>query len=208
MYRPASFREDRLDVLVDMIRAHPLGSLVTHGQNGLSANAIPFIAVVLEGRVILRAHLARANPQLDDLRDTSNALVIFHGPQAYVSPSWYPEKKEHGRVVPTWNYVMVQAHGRPTVIDDPGWIRAQIDALTLQQEKDRATPWSAADAPTTYIASQLKAIVGIELQVDRLEGKWKVSQNHPPGNRRGVIEGLRADEPSSPMAAIVDERGR
>jgi transcriptional regulator len=204
MYRPPAFREDRTDHLHAAIRAYPLATLVTHGAQGLSANLLPvLLATGADGGTLLQSHLARANPQLADLRAGAEALLIFRGPDAYISPGWYPAKQEHGRVVPTWNYVMVQAWGRPRVIDDQGWLRRQIDGLTAQQERDQPQPWSVDDAPATFIEGQLKGIAGVEIAVDRIEGKWKASQNHPAANRMGVIAGLQASDASSPMAALM-----
>ena len=208
MYRPPAFREDRPELPPAAIRPHPLATLVTCGASGLLANLLQFTLVAGEGgRDILRAHLARANPQLAELRAGAEALVIFQGPQAYVTPSWYPTKRQHGKVVPTWNYVVVQAWGRPLVIDDPDWLLAQIGALTAQQEQGRAEPWSVADAPADYIGGQLKGIAGIEIPVDRIEGKWKASQNQPAGNRAGVAAGLRELDAGSAMAGLVDQQG-
>lgn len=205
MYIPPVFREERRERLHAAIRAHPLATLVTHGASGLSANLVPFILVAEEdGRDLLRAHLARANPQLADLRAGGEALVIFQGPQAYVTPSWYPSKQAHGKVVPTWNYILVQARGRPRVVDDAGWLRAQIDALTALQEADRQDPWAVADAPPDFVAAQLKGIAGVEIAIDRIEGKWKASQNQTAVNRAGVAAGLRALDPASPMAAAME----
>lgn len=204
MYRPPAFREDRPELLHAAIRAHPLATLVTHGPSGLTANLVPFTLVPgTDGPDLLRAHLARANPQLADLRAGGEALVIFQGPQAYVTPAWYPSKQEHGKVVPTWNYILVQAHGRPVVIDDVQWLRAQIDALTAQQEADRSEPWAVTDAPPDYVAAQLKGIAGVEIAVERIEGKWKASQNQPAANHAGVVAGLRAQDPASSMAAAM-----
>jgi transcriptional regulator len=204
MYRPPAFREDRPELLHAAIRAHPLATLVTHGPSGLAANLVPFTLVPGEdGRDLLRAHLAKANPQLADLRAGGEALVIFQGPQAYVSPSWYPSKQEHGKVVPTWNYILVQAHGRPRVTDDSDWLRAQIDALTTLQEAGRDDPWAVADAPDDYVAAQLRGIAGVEIAVERIDGKWKTSQNQPAANRDGVIAGLRDLDPGSAMAAAM-----
>ena len=205
MYRPAAFAEDRPQVLRALIRAHPLATLVTSGPSGLMANLVPFILVTAEdGADVLQAHLARGNDQLNELRQCDEALVIFQGPHAYVSPAWYPTKREHGRVVPTWNYIVVQAWGRPQVIDDPQWVRAQIGELTTQQEQGRAEPWAVEDAPAPFIEAQLRGIVGVEIPVARIEGKWKASQNQPPQNRRGVAQGLSATNPE--MAKLVDPR--
>ncbi len=211
MYIPPMFREERPQVLHGLIRAQPLATLVTHGANGLTANLVPFILVENEtggdgGPDILRAHLARGNEQLADLRAGAEALVIFQGPQAYISPSWYPTKREHGKVVPTWNYIVVQAWARPRVIEEADWLLGQIGALTTSQEGGRAEPWSVADAPEDFIAAQLRGIAGVELPIDRIEGKWKASQNQPEGNRKGVVGGLRADGHVA-MAEAVDRGG-
>ncbi len=193
MYRPTAFREDRPDRLYEAIRAHPLGTLVTYGVSGLMANAVPFTLRVDPASSVLRAHLANANDQLVHLRQGSPVLVIFQGPQAYVSPSWYATKREHGKVVPTWNYVVVQVHGTPIIIEDRQWLREQIDELTSIHERGRAEPWSLDDAPEDFGAALMKGITGIEIPIERVEGKWKVSQNQPSANRIGVECGLRAD---------------
>lgn len=192
MYRPPAFREDRPDVLRAAIRAHPLATLVTASGRGITANVIPFVLETTSTGDVLKAHLAKANEQLDDLRDGAAALVVFQGPQAYVSPSWYPGKREHGKVVPTWNYVVVQARGAPRVIDDPVWLREQIDALTMDAERPQPEPWTTSDAPLDFIRGQLRGIVGVEIAIDRLDGKWKVSQNRTREDRVGVADGLRA----------------
>ncbi|WP_010544098.1 FMN-binding negative transcriptional regulator [Sphingomonas elodea] len=191
MYRPPAFREDRLEVLHAAMLAHPLATLVTGGAEGLMANLVPFTLHPDGAAGVLRAHMARANEQVAQLRTGVPALVIFQGPQAYVSPSWYETKHAHGKVVPTWNYVVVQARGTPTVIEDRDWLRTEIEALTAIHEQDQREPWSVDDAPAAFIAGQLKGIVGIELPIARIEGKWKVSQNQPAANRIGVEQGLR-----------------
>lgn len=206
MYRPSAFREDRPDILHAAIRAHPLATLVTQGAAGLTANLVPFILKREDGRDVLQAHMARTNEQFVDLQAGAEALVIFHGPHAYVTPSWYPSKHEHGKAVPTWNYVVVQARGKPRVIDDAEWLLAQIHDLTLLQEADRDIPWSVSDAPADFIAGLVKAIRGLEIPIERIEGKWKASQNQPAVNRAGVIAGLRDLDPFSAMAGIMDQQ--
>lgn len=205
MYCPAAFREDRPEVLRALIRDHPLGTLITHGQAGLTANLLPFTLVEqTDGPDILRAHLARANDQAADLRTSDEVLIVFQGPQAYVTPSWYPTKQQHGRVVPTWNYIAVQVRGRPSIIEEADWLRAQLDALTDQRERTRPDPWKVEDAPAPFVAAQLKAIIGLEIPVSRIEGKWKASQNQPAINRSGVVAGLRRMAPASEMAELVE----
>lgn len=208
MYLPPLFREDRLDVQHEVIRRHPLGLLVTAGSGGLMANAIPFlIAPELSEFGTLQAHLARANNQWRELADVDECMVVFQGPDAYVTPSWYATKRESGKVVPTWNYVTVHAWGRPHVIEEVSWLREQIGALTDGQEEVFAEPWAVSDAPETFIAGQIKGIVGLEIPISRIEGKWKVSQNRPHEDRTGVIEGFTAlGADGREMAALVRER--
>lgn len=207
MYRPPAFREDRPEVLHALLKAHPLATLVTAGAQGLSANLIPFMLDASRGEHgVLRAHLARANDQIAELQSVDEALVIFQGAQSYITPSWYASKAEHGRVVPTWNYAVVQVWGRPRVIDDPAWLRVQIDELTRSQEEARPKPWHVADAPDAFIESQVKGIVGLEIPIARIEGKWKVSQNRPMADREGVVTGLTTERRSPEMARMVAER--
>ena len=208
MYQSSAFVEDRLAVLHALIRAHPLATLITAGPGGLIANFVPFILVEGGDKGILRAHIAKANDQLEALQAGAETLAVFHGPEAYITPSWYASKKEHGRVVPTWNYAVVQARGTPRVIDDPEWVRTQIGALTASQENRRAQPWSVADAPEAFIAGQFKAIIGVEIPIVTIEGKWKVSQNRPIADRQGVVAGLRDEGISEDMARLVAERLR
>ena len=216
MYQPPHFREDRIEVQHGLIRSHPLGLLITAGPGGLQANPIPFLVygdVTAHGT--LRAHMARGNPQWRELAAVEQCLVVFQGPQKYITPSWYPTKQEHGKVVPTWNYVTVHAWGAPRVIEDTAWLRRQIEDLTdqneggLLKEGRLPKPWKVDDAPEQYLASQMKGIIGIEIPIAKIEGKWKVSQNRPEVDRAGVVAGLRgSDEQAAVMAALVAERGK
>lgn len=200
MHCPAMFREERLEVLQQLMRAHPLAMLITIGAGGLTANLIPFS---LHGDV-LRAHLARNNKQLDDLRAGAEALIVFQGPQSYITPSWYPSKAEHEKVVPTWNFVMVQARGVPQVMDDAAWLREQVGQMTANLESQREQPWSVSDAPEDFIATQLRAIVGVEIPIASLEGKWKISQNRNETDRQGVIQGLSSEGRCPEMHRLMD----
>jgi len=192
MYLPKHFEETRIEVLHGLIREHPLGALVTLGSSGLDANHIPFeIDPEPAPFGTLRGHVARANPLWREFSRDVEALVIFQGPGTYVSPAWYPTKHETARVVPTWNYVVVHAHGPLRVIDDRAWLRAFVTKLTSRHEAERPDPWKVTDAPADYIDKQLGAIIGLEIPVTRLVGKWKMSQNRPPQDRDGVVEGLR-----------------
>lgn len=201
MYVPPAFAEDRLEAQAALIVAHPLALLVTGGTAGLLADPVPMM--IRDG--VLCAHLARANPQVAALREAAadgrEVLAVFQGPQAYVSPGWYASKAEHGRVVPTWNYLVVQVRGVPVVIDDTDWLRAQVGALTDRLESGMPDPWAVTDAPESFVAAQLRGIVGLELPLTRVTGKWKASQNRPAADRQGVIAGLTAA--GIPLAAHV-----
>jgi transcriptional regulator len=194
MYLPSHFEESRPEVLHELVRTHPLGLLITLGTGGLQANPMPFIldADPAGGPGILFAHVARANPVWREARTDVESLVVFQGPQAYISPSMYPSKAATGKVVPTWNYVIVQARGSLRVVDDAPWLLRLVTRLTHRHEAARAVPWEVSDAPADYIATMLRAIVGIELTLTALTGKWKVSQNRSAADRDGVAHGLRA----------------
>ncbi|TRC94830.1 FMN-binding negative transcriptional regulator [Mesorhizobium sp. WSM4303] len=211
MYQPPHFIETRQDVLHGLIRAHPLGLLISNGQDGPIANAIPFLLDAETGpNGRLRAHLAKANPQWRLLANNpaSPVLVVFQGADAYVTPSWYETKRETGKVVPTWNYAIVQVRGTVRVIDDAEWIAQQISDLTLSQEGARKTPWAVTDAPPTFIQSQIKGIIGLEIEIAEISGKWKVSQNRPVADRVGVAEGLEKEAAGAPdMAGLVRSWG-
>lgn len=210
MYQPPLFREDRLDVMHALIRTHPFGLLVSAGAGGLLANAVPFVLdATASEKGTLRAHLARANPHWKEFTgEGGDCLVVFQGPQAYVTPSWYATKRETGKVVPTWNYAMVQVRGRCVAHEDAAWLRPQVEALTDGQEASRADPWKVSDAPDDFVAMQLRAIVGLEIPIAAIEGKWKVSQNRPDADKRGVHAGfVEQGETKAAMAALVAERG-
>ena len=208
MYLPAHFREDRPDVQHALLRAHPLGTLVTAGPAGLLANHVPFLLYADEGpHGVLRAHMARANAQLEELRRSNECLVVFQGEEAYITPSWYATKQETGKVVPTWNFVTVHVWGAPRVIDDAQWLRRQLDDVTASQESGRPRPWHVDDAPADFIRAQMTAIVGLELPIARIEGKWKVSQNRSEADRQGVVDGLRSDTThGGAMADLVAQK--
>ena len=194
MYVPAHFEEKRNEVMHGLIREHGLGTLVTLSADGLNANHIPFEIDAGEGGYgTLRAHVARSNPVWRDFSRDVDAMVVFQGAQAYITPSWYETKKENGKVVPTYNYMVVHAYGEIKAIEDAAWLRKFVGRLTDRNEAGRAAPWSVDDAPQDYIEKLLGAIVGIEIPVKRLVGKWKTSQNQPAVNRAGVVAGLREE---------------
>ncbi len=184
-----------------LMRDRPLATVVTLSSQGINANHIPlYLALTENSYGVLRGHVARSNSMWSDLQN-AEVLAIFHGPESYISPSWYATKKETGKVVPTWNYAVVHAHGTLSVIDDPAWIRAQLETLTDQQEEIHPEPWAVADAPYEFTQKLLEAVVGIEINITKLSGKWKVSQNQPPQNQAGVISGL--DGLKQPEAATM-----
>lgn len=185
MYTPKYFEERRADALDGLIRAYPFATVVANTANGLVANHLPFEQV--DG--VLHGHVARSN-ELARM-DGVELLLVFRGPDGYISPNWYPTKHETGREVPTWNYAVVHVHGRLRVIDDPAWLRALLERLTEHHEADQPQPWKVSDAPEDHIQKSLAAIVGLEVCIDRVEGKFKLSQNHPARNRASVIAGLR-----------------
>ncbi|HYA28727.1 MAG TPA: FMN-binding negative transcriptional regulator [Acidobacteriota bacterium] len=211
IYLPAFFDESRPEVLQQLINERPLGTLVTLGAAGLSANHIPFEYDSVPSRWgTLRGHVARANPVWHEFSKEIDALVIFHGPSSYISPSWYPTKATTGEVVPTYNYAVVHAYGPLRIIDDPIWLRRLVSGLTSRFEAKMAAPWQISDAPESFIEKQLQAIVGIEMVVSKLVGKWKVSQNRPAIDRAGVVSELSEapDADGLAIAEMVRERGK
>lgn len=193
-----------MEVLRELVRAYPLGTLIVLTSNGMEANHIPFeFDPEPTPFGTLRGHVARANPVWQEFSRDVETLVIFQGPSAYISPSWYPSKGEHGRVVPTWNYAIVHAYGSLRAIEDRVWLRSFIEKLTNRHEAGRDNRWQVTDAPPDYIEKMLGAIVGIEILLTRLVGKWKVSQNRSAKDRDGVIKGLLQERHAS-AAAVAD----
>jgi transcriptional regulator len=206
MYQPPAFKEDDHTAMAALMRACPLGLLITAGASGVMANAIPFLYDPATGsHGTLRCHVAKANGQWKEIGDGLEALVVFQGSDHYIRPGWYETKRETHKVVPTWNYAMVQARGLARAIEDKMWLAQQIRAVTTMMEGGAPEPWSVDDAPDDFIASQIKGIVGIEITLTALNGKWKTSQNRNEADRRGVVEGLQAlgDGSAGVMAALV-----
>ncbi len=195
MYLPEHFAEPSPAVLHRLIQAHPLGTLVTHGDTGLDANHLPFLLDAEQGEAgALLAHVARANPLWQNLANGTPVLVIFQGPQGYISPSWYPGKQDSHRRVPTWAYEVVHAHGTLQVHDDEKFLRGVLARLTRTHEATQPAPWKMGDAPAAYLHEQLQRIVGIEVRITRLVGKRKLNQNHERRDREGAIQALEAQE--------------
>jgi transcriptional regulator len=205
MYIPKHFDEPRVEIMHELIRERPLATLVTLDSQGLVANHIPLhLSTEPAPLGTLRGHIARSNKIQADIE----ALAIFHGPDTYITPSWYATKKEHGKVVPTWNYVVVHAYGTLQLIDDASWVRAQLEILTHHNEKGFPEPWAVSDAPREYTDKLIEMVIGVEIVITKLSGKWKVSQNQPHQNQSSLIEGLvRSGLPdSSKIADLVKQR--
>ena len=206
MYVPRLLEETDPAVLHGLIRAHPLGMWVTQAGSELVANHIPFLLDADRGpHGTLLGHVARANPVWESFSQTVASLVVFRGADRYITPSWYPSKRVHGRAVPTWNYAVVHASGMPRAIQDRDWMLRLVTRLTDAQEASRPEPWKVSDAPAEHVDRLLNNIVGIEIPIDRIVGKWKANQTSPPADKLGVIEGLleRGDSQSLEMAALV-----
>lgn len=209
MYVPEHFRETRIEVLRAFVERHSFGTLVAVTPEGITANHIPMkLLSGSDGPGLLRGHIARANPLWRLLQPGASVLAIFIGPDHYVSPSWYPSKHEHGEAVPTWNYATVHVKGHIRFIDDPGWLRTLVESLTDEHERQSVNRWRITDAPADYIAGMLRAIVGFEIQVSAIEGKFKGSQNRSAADRAGVAEALRAAGlPLDEVAQLAPESG-
>ena len=209
MYIPAANREEDISELRRFVRANPFCTLVTMTARGLVASHIPIVLhETASGFGVLRGHVARGNSQWRDSDAGVDALAIFTGPQHFISASWYPGTKIHGREVPTWNYVAVHAYGRLRVVEDHDWLLDHLKTLVDENERIAEVPWAVSDAPPEFIARQIRAIVGIEIEVSRVEGKWKASQNRNDEDAAAVMAGLRSlGTPSSEaMWELVRER--
>jgi transcriptional regulator len=207
MYVPPHFAENRPALLHGLMDQYPLATVVAVTAEGLQANHIPLMLESGTGSLgTLRGHVARANSLWRDLETGAEVLAIFQGSSRYISPNWYPSKLENGQVVPTWNYTVVHARGRITWIHDAVWLREFLESLTERHERGYANPWRMSDAPTKYIDGMLRAIVGFEIAIDKLAGKWKVSQNRSEQDRAGVVSSLSgfADDASQQMARLVE----
>lgn len=201
MYTPKHFDQADTATLHALMRAQPLATLITLASSGLDANHVPLhLSAELGPLGTLRGHVARGNPLWKEPTPEQEVLAVFHGVQAYVSPNWYPSKAENGKVVPTWNYAVVHAHGTLKVVQDARWLRAHLDALTAHHEASQAPPWQPSDAPADYLEKMMGGVIGIEIEITRLSGKFKLSQNQTAPNQTGVIQGLRATGLASNLA--------
>jgi transcriptional regulator len=209
VYTPSYHEETNVLVLQALIQAHPLGTWATQGDGELIVNHIPFLLDPFRGEFgTLMGHVARANDVWRSFSKTVPSVVVFQGAESYITPSWYPSKRAHGKAVPTWNYVVVHAQGLPLVVDDKARLLEHLNQLTDVHEAKQPMPWKMADAPVDYTDRLIEHIVGIEIPIDRLVGKWKVSQNRPKADRLGVVAGLLAkeDPESTKMAGLVNQQ--
>ena len=193
MYCPKAFEENRPDVLLALIQQYPLATIISHSPQGLEVNVVPVLVKQEEGKIVLRGHMAKNNAQLQALAHSETVLWVFHGPNAYVSPAWYPSKQLHGKVVPTWNYMLVEAQGQVKVFTDADELLRLVTGMTNEHEQHRVSPWQVDDAPAQYVQSQLRGIVGIEMEVSQLRGKFKLSQNRSDEDQCGVISGTASE---------------
>jgi transcriptional regulator len=208
MYQPDDFRVEDVSEMHALMRARPFAALVSSGSTGLYASHLPTVLKDKGSYGVIECHLARPNPHWKELAEGNEALMIFQGPEGYITPNWYPSKAQHGKAVPTWNFAVVHAYGRPEVMKDKDWLLQHVTELTAQQESSEAKPWTPSDAPATYIEIMLRGIVGFRFAITRLEGKWKMSQNREVQDQVGVVKGLsaRAAGDDLEIAEVVSRR--
>ncbi|MBY7676635.1 FMN-binding negative transcriptional regulator [Vibrio mimicus] len=205
LYIPGKFKQEKIEELVGLIREYPFATIITLSESGIDTNHLPLCLMELDGELYLKGHIAKANSLWKTTEPQSEAVVIFNGPNTYISPNNYPTKKENGKAVPTWNYVVVHVKGKIRFIHDPQWIVGVLKRLTSENEREQVVPWSMSDAPESYIQNMLSAVVGIEIAIDSLSGKWKLSQNQSEINQKGVVDGLssKSDTNSQAIASMM-----
>src|SRR5436305_9735267 len=205
MYQPDHFRVEDVAEMHALMRARPFAALVSAGLAGLYASHLPTVLKDDGPYGVIECHLARANPHCRDLGEGNEALMIFQGPEGYITPNWYPSKAQHGKVVPTWNYAIVHAYGLPEVMENSDWLRRHVDELTNQQERTQPKPWALSDAPQSYVETMLNGIVGFRFIITRPEGTWKMSQNRELKDQLGVTKGLgqRAEGDDLEIADLI-----
>jgi transcriptional regulator len=205
MHIPLKFKQQDTEKLLELVQSHPFATLAFTTKIGVEVTHLPMVLKQKGEQLFLEGHIAKVNKVWESIDDGAEVLVIFNGENCYISPNYYPAKAEHGKVVPTWNYVVVHVRGRVNFKTDREWLFAQISELSNIHEAESDNPWKVTDAPEDYIHKMLNAIVGIEIEIDSIEGQWKLSQNQPEVNRQGVIEGLssKEDASSQKMAELV-----
>ncbi|NOX51753.1 MAG: FMN-binding negative transcriptional regulator [Gammaproteobacteria bacterium] len=209
MYVQPQFEESRPAVLHELIRTHPLATLIVIHNDDIAVNHIPLFVNTDKGDLgVLQGHLPRANSIWESFDGKTKCVAVFQGPATYISPSWYPSKHEHGKAVPTWNYVVTHAHGYPRAVEDKDWLLRHLNKLTDQQESNQRLPWRVCDAPTEFTDKMLSHIIGFEMPIVSIQGKWKVSQNRPAKDQLGVIENLlkQGDDNAMAMADLISQQ--
>jgi len=207
MYIPKKFQQDDIKNFKDVMIEYPFATLITHNETGTDAEHIPLLLNRVNDKDVLQGHIAKANPLWKNIKENTPVLIVFNGPNCYISPNYYPTKQDHGKVVPTWNYVVVHVKGIISAIHDEKWKLKMIDNLTNQHEKHQANPWVITDAPSEYINKMLPAIVGLEIEILSINGKWKVSQNQPERNKQGIYTALaqEGDHNAHKIAELVKD---
>ena len=200
MHIPNKFKQTDMAQLKNLMKEYPFATLVTYSEAGIEATHLPVIYRCVNGNELIQGHIAKVNKLWESVKNGSDVLLIFNGPNGYISPNYYPTKKVTGKAVPTWNYVVVQVKGHISFVHDEQWIYNLVDDLTQEHESGQAVPWSIKDAPDNYIKKMLPAIVGIEIAVGSIEGQWKLSQNQPEINKSGVVSGLLEEGDSSALS--------
>lgn len=210
MFQPPVFQEERQEVMEALIFAHPFATVVASATGALSADHVPLVLKTKSGKAHLEGHIAVNNPLFRETSEPFEVLTIFQGPQTYVTPSWYASKQEHGKVVPTWNYVVVHVRGELRFTQEPAWLLRHLDDLTNQHESHRPAPWAVSDAPTDFVERQLRGLAGFEIAISDMQGTWKVSQNKALKDWAGVKAGLEDDATPDAIeiARLVEERAR
>jgi transcriptional regulator len=205
LHIPGKFKQENIEVLVGLICEYPFATLITYSDSGIEANHLPLSLIEFGGELYLKGHIAKVNTLWQTIESQSEVLVVFNGPNSYISPNYYPTKKENGKAVPTWNYVVVHVKGKVRFIHEAQWVLEVLEQLTSEHERGQVVPWSMSDAPESYIQKMLPAIVGVEIAVESISGQWKLSQNHPEVNQKGVVDGLlsKCDTSSQAVASMM-----
>ena len=206
MHCPKAFEESTPETLLALIRQYPLATVISHADTGLEVNLLPMLVQQRDGQSYLLGHMAKNNAQLQALAHSKEVVWVFQGPNAYVSPAWYPSKQAHGKVVPTWNYIMIEVRGKVRLFEDADALLHVVTALTQEHERGSEQPWQVSDAPSAYVAGQLRGIVGIEVAIESMRGKFKLSQNRSEADQAGVVAGIASEHAEHAILAWMPTR--
>ena len=206
MHCPKAFEESTPETLLALIRQYPLATVISHADTGLEVNLLPMLVQQRDGQSYLLGRMAKNNVQLQALAHSKEVVWVFQGPNAYVSPAWYPSKQAHGKVVPTWNYIMIEVRGKVRLFEDADALLHVVTALTQEHERGSEQPWQVSDAPSAYVAGQLRGIVGIEVAIESMRGKFKLSQNRSEADQAGVVAGIASEHAEHAILAWMPTR--